>query len=75
MVEDHLYLVRDGSRFPLKLGQFVQLRAAPRTAQYTSYFYNRTDHGNVRLVTYQHGPESEVKEILENFKAEFGDLA
>lgn len=58
MIDGDLYLVRDGSQSPLRLGQFVQLRAAPRDAQYTTYFYNRTEGASVRMVSYQHGPKS-----------------
>ena len=55
-MDGELYLVREGSQSPLRLGQFVQLRAAPRNAQYTTYFYNRTEGTSVRMVSYQHGP-------------------
>ncbi len=75
MIDGELYLVRDGSQSPLRLGRFVQLRTAPRNAQYTTYFYNRTEGTNVRMVSYQHGPESEVQADLESFRAEFGALA
>lgn len=75
MMDGELYLVRDGSQSPLRLGQFVQLRAAPRNAQYTTYFYNRIEGTSVRMVSYQHGPESEVQDDAESFRAEFGALA
>lgn len=74
MIDGDLYLVRDGSQSPLRLGQFVQLRAAPRDAQYTTYFYNRTDGASVHMVSYQHGPESEIQDDVEDFRAEFGGL-
>lgn len=74
MLDGELYLVRDGSPSALRLGQFVQLRAAPRDAQYTSYFYNRTDGASVRMVSYQYGPESEVDDDAERFRPEFGSL-
>lgn len=74
MLDGALYLVRDGSPAPLRLGQFVQLRAAPREAQYTSYFYNRTEGASVRMVSYQYGPESEVGDDAERFRDEFGAL-
>jgi type I restriction enzyme M protein len=75
MMDGELYLAREGSQSPLRLGQFVQLRAAPRNAQYTTYFYNRTEGTTVRMVSYQHGPESEVQADAESFQAEFGALA
>jgi type I restriction enzyme M protein len=75
MMDGELYLVRDGSQSPLRLGQFVQLRAAPRNAQYTTYLYNRTEGTSVRMVSYQHGPASEVRADAESFRAEFGALA
>lgn len=74
MIDGELYLMKDGSQSPLRLGQFVQLRAAPRNAQYTTYFYNRTEGTNVRMVSYQHGPQGEVQADLESFRAEFGTL-
>lgn len=75
MIDDELYLVRDGSQSPLRLGHFVQLREAPSSAQFTSYFYNRTEGSHVRMVSYQYGPESELQNDAESFRAEFGDLA
>ncbi len=75
MIKGELYLVRDGSQSPLRLVQFVQLRAAPSDAQYTSYFYNRTEGDSVRMVSYQYGPESEVEDDVERFRDEFGALA
>lgn len=75
MIHGDLYLVRQGSQSPLRLGQFVQLRAAPRDAQYTTYFYNRTDGASVHMVSYQHGPESEIQDDVEDFRSEFGGLA
>ena len=75
MIDGDLYLVRDGSQSPLRLGQFVQLRAAPGDAQYTTYFYNRIEGASVRMVSYQHGPESEIQDDVEGFRSEFGGLA
>lgn len=75
MIDDELYLVRDGSQTPLHLGRFVQLRAAPSSAQFTTYFYNRTDGTNVRMVSYQYGPESELQDDVESLRADFGGLA
>lgn len=75
MIEDELYLVRDGSESPLLLGQFVQLRAAPSSAQFTTYFYNRTDGSRVRMVSYQHSAESEVFNEMSAFREQFGALA
>jgi hypothetical protein len=74
MIDGELYLVRDGSESPLRLGQFVQLQAAPRNAQYTTYFYNRTEGASVRMVSYQHGPASEIQTDVDNFRDEFGEL-
>lgn len=75
MIDGELYLVRDGSQSPLRLGHFVQLRAAPSSAQFTSYFYNRTEGSNVRMVSYQYGPESELQADVESFRADFGALS
>ncbi|KHK95922.1 N-6 DNA methylase [Microbacterium mangrovi] len=75
MFDGELYLVRDGSQTPLRLGHFVQLRAAPSSAQFTTYFYNRIEGSRVRMVSYQYGPESEVQDDVESFRAEFGDLS
>ena len=75
MIDGDLYLVKDGSQSPLPLGQFVQLRSAPRDAQYTSYFYNRTDGTRVRMVSYQHSSESEIHDDAEDFRSEFGRLS
>lgn len=74
MIDGELYLVRDGSQSPLRLGQFVQLRAAPRDAQYTSYFYNRTEGDTVRLVSYQTGPASELQDDPARFRDDFRSL-
>lgn len=74
MFDDELYLVRDGSQSPLRLGHFVQLRVAPKSAQFTTYFYNRTEGTSVRLVSYQYGPESELQDSIERLRADFGDL-
>lgn len=75
MMDGELYLVRDGSQTPLRLGQFVQLHAAPPDAPYTTYFYNRTEGSSVRMVSYQHGSDSEWRADAESFRAEFGALA
>lgn len=75
MIDGDLYLAKDGSQSPLPLGQFVQLRAAPQDAQYTTYFYNRTEGASVRMVSYQHGPESEIQDDAEGFRSAFGGLA
>lgn len=75
MYDGELYLVRDGSQSPLRLGHFVELRAAPSSAQFTSYFYNRTEGRSVRMVSYQYGPESELHHDAASFRAEFGPLA
>ena len=74
MVAGDLYLVRDGSESPLQMLQFVQLRSAPRDAQYTTYFYNRTEREHVRLVSYQHGSERDLQESVTSFRRSFGEL-
>ncbi|WP_194928652.1 class I SAM-dependent DNA methyltransferase [Pseudactinotalea sp. HY158] len=74
MIDDELYLVRDGSQSPLPLPHFVQLRAAPSSAQFTTYFYNRTEGTNVRMVSYQYGPETELQDDVESLRADFGAL-
>ena len=53
----------------------MQLRAAPSSAQYTTYFYNRTEGARVRMVSYQYGPDSEVQDDLQTFLTDFGALA
>lgn len=75
MFDDELYLVRDRSQSPLRLGHFVQLRTAPSSAQFTTYFYNRTEGTSVRMVSYQYGPESELQDDVESLRADFGGLA
>lgn len=74
MVTGDLYLVKDGSESPLQMLQFVQLRSAPRDAQYTTYFYNRTEGEHVRLVSYQHGAENDLQETISSFRRNFGEL-
>lgn len=74
MHDGELYLVRDGSRSPLRLVNFVQLRGAPSEAQYTSYFYNRTEGSSVRMVSYQYGPESEAVDDAARLREDFGAL-
>ena len=75
MFDDELYLVRHGSQSPLRLGHFVQLHVAPSSAQFTTYFYNRTEGTSVRMVSYQYGPETEFQDDVENLRADFGGLA
>lgn len=74
MYRGELYLVKDGSQLPLPLGQFVQLRSAPSSAEFTSYFYNRTEGSNVRMVSFQYGSENELGEDAANFRDAFGSL-
>lgn len=74
MHDGELYLVRDGSRSPLRLVSFVQLRSAPSDAQYTSYFYNRTEGSSVRMVSYQYGPAREAVDDATRFREDFGAL-
>lgn len=75
MIDGELYLAQGGSESPLALTHFVQLREAPSSARFTSYFYNRTEGANVRLISYQHGPESELNDSVESLAAAFGRLA
>ncbi|WP_169812646.1 HsdM family class I SAM-dependent methyltransferase [Nocardia acidivorans] len=74
MLDGELYLVRNESQSPLRLLQFVQLRAAPQNGQYTSYFYNRIEGARVRLVSYQYGAGAEMEDDAERFRDEFGAL-
>ncbi|MFZ4842102.1 HsdM family class I SAM-dependent methyltransferase [Mycetocola saprophilus] len=74
MMDGELYLAQDGSESPLALTHFVQLREAPFTARFTSYFYNRTEGASVRLISYQHGSESEVKDSTDSLALAFGGL-
>lgn len=74
MHDGELYLVRSGSLSPLRLASFVQLRSAPANAQYTSYFYNRTEGANVRMVSYQYGPEAEAADDVARLREDFGAL-
>lgn len=74
MLDGELYLVRDEAQTPLRLARFVQLRAAPSDAQYTSYFYNRTEGDHVRMVTYQYGPGTELEDDVADYREEFGAL-
>lgn len=74
MMQGELYLARDGAQTPLKIGPFVLLRAAPSSAHYTTFFYNRRDGKNVRLVSYQYSSVSELEEDVSRFSADFGNL-
>lgn len=74
MMKGGLYLVRDGAQSPLPLSRFVQLRGAPDSAQFTSYFYNRTEGSSVRMVSYQYGAKSEVDDDVSTFLLDFGAL-
>lgn len=74
MLEGELYLVKDGSQSPLRLRQFVQLRTAPETAQYTSYFHSRTEGSSIRMVTYQYSPVAEMREDIDSFRHDLGGL-
>lgn len=74
MHDGELYLVRDASESPLRLAGFVQLREAPSGAEYTSYFYNRTEKGNVRMVSYQYGSVAEAFDDAVMFREDFGAL-
>ncbi|GAA1349479.1 hypothetical protein [Falsarthrobacter nasiphocae] len=74
MIGEELYLVRDHAEAPLPLGRLVQLRSAPSSAQFTTYFYNRTDGEKACMVSYQYGPESEVHDNAASLRADFGGL-
>lgn len=74
MLVDKLYLTTDHSEAPVPLIRFVQLRQAPPNAQYTSYFYNRKVGSRVRLISYQHGPESELSDLADSLSEDFGSL-
>lgn len=53
----------------------MQLRAAPSSAHFTTYFYNRTEGRSVRMVSYQYGPESELQDDVNSLLSDFGGLA
>lgn len=74
MDEGQLYIAKDEVETPLRLSRLVHLAAAPSGAQFTSYFYNRTEPDGVHLVSYQHGSDVEIHEALEAFRSEFGSL-
>lgn len=61
MIRGELYLTRKGSEAPLPLGGFVTLGPAPESAQFTSYFYSRTEGEETRLITYQDAEASEIR--------------
>jgi type I restriction enzyme M protein len=75
MERDELYLCGDGAAQPLRLQHFVVLRSTPGNARYTSYFYNRRDGNEVRLVTYQLAETSEVTEDVAEFADAIDGLA
>ena len=52
----------------------ARLRGAPSDAQYTSYFYNRTEGSSVRMVSCEYGPESEAVEDAARLREDFGAL-
>ena len=52
----------------------MQLRSAPANAQYTSYFYSRTEGASVRIVSYQYGPEVEASDDAVRLREDFGAL-
>jgi len=60
--EGRLYLTPvDGDR-SLLLNELILLKQAPRSANYTSYFYSRREALGFRLVAYQYAEESSVVE-------------
>jgi len=74
MIDGGLYLARDGAAAPLPLGSLVQLRSAPSEAQYTSYYYNRIEGADIRMVSYQFATESEIRVDAGQFRDELGAL-
>jgi hypothetical protein len=72
--EGRLYMTVPGGERALQLNDLILLRAAPRSASYTCYFYNRREQAGVRLVAYQYAEESSVVEevpTLMGFLEEF----
>lgn len=74
MEQGELYLCTDGARQPLLLQHFVVLRSSPNDAQYTSYFYNRREGNQVRLVAYQFADASELTEDFAGYAKAFAGL-
>ena len=74
MEKGELYLCTDGASQPLLLQHFVVLRSSPNDAQYTSYFYNRREGNQVRLVAYQFADASELTEDFAGFADAFAGL-
>lgn len=74
MERGELYLCADGARQPLLLQHFVVLRSSPNDAQYTSYFYNRREGNEVRLVAYQFADAGELTEDFAGFADAFAGL-
>lgn len=62
MERDQLYLATDGAAQPLHLQPLVVLRPGPDNVRTTCYFYNRLQHGQVRLVSYHIAADGEVNE-------------
>jgi hypothetical protein len=60
--EGRLYLVVPRGQQALPLNQMIVFRYAPRTRQYTCYFYNRREGNGLRLVSYQYADENAVVE-------------
>jgi hypothetical protein len=60
--EGRLYLVVPRGEQALPLNHMIVFRYAPRTQQYTCYFYNRREGNGLRLVTYQYADENSVVE-------------
>ncbi|HVM14210.1 MAG TPA: hypothetical protein VM287_07760 [Egibacteraceae bacterium] len=60
--EGRLYLTPlEGAR-ALLLNELIMLRQAPRSANYTSYFYSRREASGLRLIAYQYAEENSVIE-------------
>jgi hypothetical protein len=60
--EGRLYLAVPRGEQALPLNQMIVFRSAPRTWQYTCYFYNRREANGLRFVTYQYADENSVVE-------------
>lgn len=75
MMDGSLYLVRDGVDSPVPLAPLVQLRHAPNSAEYTTYFYSRTEGSSVHLISYQYGSQTELEDDVEGYRLEFGSLS
>ncbi len=73
--EGRLYLtVLDGER-ALPLNDLIVVRAAPRSASYTCYFYSRREESGIRMVAYQYADKSSVVEEVPGIRRLLADFA